>query len=74
VQNGLPPGRQASGREIGIRIADEQHHLEKHHARRPYRGGAAEPRENLLGDDRLHEEQQKCAEKYGAGVKNHSGC
>src|SRR5262249_1966074 len=33
--------------------------------------GAAEPRQNLLRDDRLYEEQQERADEYGCGVEEH---
>src|SRR5207237_6927250 len=44
---------------VGVRIAGEQHALEEDEARRPHPCRAAEPRQDLLGDDRLHQEQQE---------------
>ncbi len=39
---------------VGVRVAGEQRGLEEHEARRPDRRRAAEPRQDLLRDDRLH--------------------
>ena len=39
---------------VRIRIAAKQRHLEEQHATRPDRSGAAEPRQDQLGDQRLH--------------------
>ena len=73
VQQGLRARPQFTRGQIGIRIAREQRHLEEHQAGCPYRGRAAKPREDLLGDDRLKEEQQEGACKNGTGVKSHHG-
>jgi hypothetical protein len=56
---------------VGIEIARQQLHLEKKQARGPHRRRAAEPRQNDLGDDRLHLEQQKSADQNRKSVKNH---
>src|SRR6185295_3289391 len=58
VQQRLPARAQARG-EIGVGVSREQHALEKHEARGPDPGRAAEPRQDLLGDDRLDQEQQE---------------
>src|SRR5207237_1902171 len=46
-------------RDIGVGVAGEQHALEEDQAGGPDRGRAAEPGQDLLGDDRLHQEQQE---------------
>src|SRR5688572_3360655 len=58
VQHDLPP-RPEPGGHVCVGIAGEEHALEKHQAGGPHRGRAAEPRQDLLGDDRLHQEQQE---------------
>ena len=59
VQQRLPRARPARVASVGVGVAGEQHALEEHEARRPDRGRAAEPRQDLLGDDRLDQEQQE---------------
>src|SRR3989441_2909145 len=54
----LAPRAEAMG-EVGVRVTGEQHALEEHQAGRPHRRRAAEPRQDLLGDDRLNQEQQE---------------
>src|SRR5207302_5369735 len=58
----LAPRAEAMG-EVSVRITGEQHALEEHQAGRPHRRGAAEPRQDLLGDDRLNQEQQEGGEE-----------
>ena len=58
VQHRLPPQAQARG-QVGVGIPAEQHRLEEHEACRPHRRRPTEPRQDLLGDDRLHQEQQE---------------
>ena len=57
--------------EIRVGVARQQCRLEKDEARRPDRGGAAEPRQDLLRDHRLYEEQQESADEDGGGVEGH---
>ena len=45
--------------------------LEEHEARRPHRGRAAEPRQDLLRDDRLDQEQQERAGEDREGGEEH---
>src|SRR5205807_10113890 len=49
--------------EVGVRVTGEQHALEEHQAGCPHRRRAAEPRQDLLGDDRLNQEQQEGREE-----------
>ena len=72
VQRSLPPARQAPGRRIGVGIAREQRALEEHQAGRPHRGRAPEPRQDLLGDDRLDQEQQERTREDRQRVEDHS--
>ena len=59
--------------EIRVGVAREQRRLEEHEARRPDGGRAAEPWQDLLRDDRLHQEQQERADEDGGGVEEHWG-
>src|SRR5216117_2846811 len=58
----LAPRAEAMG-EVGVRVTGEQHALEEHQAGRPHRRRAAKPRQDLLGDDRLNQEQQEGGEE-----------
>src|SRR2546429_7604334 len=58
----LAPGAEARG-EVGVRVTGEQHALEEPQAGGPARRRAAEPRQDLLGDDRLNQEQQEGGEE-----------
>ena len=58
VQHRLPARAEARASSRRRRTG-EQHALEEHQARGPHRRRAAEPRQDLLGDDRLHQEQQE---------------
>ena len=59
MQQRLPRAAPARVVEVGVGVAGEQHALEEHEAGGPDRGRAAEPRQDLLGDDRLDQEQQE---------------
>ena len=52
---------------VRVGVAAEQRHLEEEHATGPDRGRSAEPRQDQLGDERLHLEEQKRAEQNGGG-------
>ena len=54
--------------EVGVRVTGQQDALEEHQAGSPDRRRTAEPRQDLLGDDRLHQEQQEGRQEDGAGV------
>ena len=56
---------------VGIGVAREQQQLEEQHAGGPHRRRAAEPRQDALGEDQLHLEQQEGAEKNGDAVAQH---
>ena len=56
---------------VRVRIAGQQRDLEEHHAGGPHRRGPAEPRQDLLGDDRLHQEQQEGGQQDRRGKKRH---
>src|SRR5205809_1417306 len=58
----LAPRAEAMG-EVGVRVTGEQHALKEHQAGRPNRRRAAEPRQDLHGDDRLNQEQQEGGEE-----------
>ncbi len=71
VQPNLRPRGQATRDGVGIRVAQEQRHLEKDEAGGPHRRGSAEPRQNLLRRDRLQQEKQKRAEENRRCVEGH---
>ena len=48
---------------VRIGIAEQQDALKEHHRHRPYRGRAAEARQDDLREHRLHGEQQRCREE-----------
>jgi len=60
-------------REVRIGVAGQQRALEKHQAGGPHRRRAAEPRQDLLGDDRLHQKQQKGRQEDRAGIGQDRG-
>src|SRR5207248_1244516 len=49
--------------------AEQKQHLEENDARRPYRGRAAKPGQQVFGDDELDLEKQKRAQKNGGAEK-----
>ena len=51
---------------MSVGVAREQHSLEEYHRYRPDRRRSAQPREDHLGEHRLHGEQQEGAEKIAA--------
>ena len=67
VQLRLRARLQPAGDPVGVGVARQQRDLEEHHADRPHRRRAAEPGQDLLGDQRLHQEQQEGADEDGAG-------
>src|SRR5260221_7081467 len=56
-------------RPVGVGIAGEKHALEEDEAGGPDHPRAAEPRQDLLGDDRLHQEQQERRKEYRRRVR-----
>ena len=63
MQLDLRGQRELARDEIGVRVPREQRRLEEYEARCPDGGRPPEPREDLLRDDRLDQEQQERAEK-----------
>src|SRR6202049_5397743 len=57
--------------QVGVDIAEQESRLKEYQARGPNVGRPAEPRQDLLGHDRLDQEQQKRADKDGGGVEGH---
>src|SRR5579862_10059690 len=54
-----------------IKIAEQQNNLEEQKAGCPNVGRSAEPRQNQLGNNRFHLEEQERADENGEGVKDH---
>ena len=53
-------------------IAQQQRSLEEHQAGGPHRHAAAKARQDQLGDDRLHQEQQEGTEEDGDAAQCHA--
>ena len=68
----LPPRREAARQPVRIGIAEQQDELEEDHAHGPDRGGSPEPGQDLLGQHRLDEEQEKRADEDRGGIERHS--
>ena len=71
VQAHLRAGCQPAHDDVRVQVAQEQRGLEEHEARRPHRGGPAEPRQDLLRDDGLDQEQQERATEDRQCEKGH---
>src|SRR5262252_11053844 len=56
---------------VGVEVAEQQRRLKENEARGPYRRRATEPRQDLLGNDRLDQKKQERAEEDRDGVKGH---
>src|SRR5438270_806680 len=57
--------------QVGVSIAEQESRLKEYQARGPNVGRPTEPRQDLLGHDRLNQEQQKRADKDSGGVEGH---
>ena len=73
MQQGLRAWRCMAHERMRIGVAHEQDQLEEHHAERPHDRRAAEPRQDLLGDDRLHQEQQERRKEDRGRVRQRRG-
>lgn len=71
VQESLTAPRQPTHDEVRVGVSTQQHQLEKHQRRRPDARCRAEPRKDVLADDRLHLEQQKRAQEHRGGKECH---
>src|SRR3954466_1675798 len=56
---------------VRVGVPHQQHHLKKQQAHRPHTSAAAEPWQDVLAHHRLHEKQQKRAEKNWRCKTNH---
>ena len=65
VRQRLRTRRAATGDQVRVEVAPEQHALEEQHRRRPYARAAAEPGQDQLADERLDLEQQVGADEDG---------
>ena len=63
--------RPQAARKIRIGIAGQERQLKKHQAGGPHSRRTAEPRQDLLGDDRLHQEQEKAGNQDRGRVEEH---
>ena len=61
VDDRLASGAQPTDARVGVGVAEEEQHLEEEHAGGPNRGRPAEPRQDHLGDHRLHQEEESRA-------------
>jgi hypothetical protein len=71
VHDRLTARRELADHDVGVEVAGQQRELEEHHAGGPDRGRAAEPRQDLAGDDRLDQEQQERGQRDRGGVQEH---
>ena len=62
--------REPAHGKVGVGVAEQQRRLKEDEARRPHRRGAAEPRQDLLCDDGLEQEQQERASEYRQGIEH----
>ena len=63
VNSALGSERKSSGQQMRVGVSEQQHKLEKQKAYDPNRRSASEPRQDDLGDERLHLEQQEGAQQ-----------
>src|SRR5579885_1694698 len=71
MQGSLTPRRNPGADQMRVRVAGQQKHLEEKQARGPYSRGPAEPGQDVLRDDRLDLEEEKCGDEDGGGVDAH---
>ena len=60
MDDGLLFARADFMKPVGIKVAEEQRHLEEDVAGAPYGGGTAEPGQDHFGDDGLDLKEQEC--------------
>ena len=58
--------------DVRVGVSRQQQQLEEEQAGAPHRRRATEPRQNHLGDERLHLKQQEGTQENGNGVEQHS--
>ena len=63
MQKSLRPRLEPAADQVCIGITAQQAHLEKQHAGGPDRGRSAEPRQNVLAEQKLDPEQKEGAQK-----------
>ena len=71
VDQQLGPGLGEFHEGVRVSVSGQQRELEEQQRGGPHRGRASEPGKNDLGDQRLHLEQQECAQENGDGVEDH---
>src|SRR6202162_1454080 len=71
MKRALPAWSQAAYRSMRVRVAAEENDLEEEHAGRPDRRHAAEPRQDVLADDRLDLKEEKRPEEDRNGEEEH---
>lgn len=71
MKRALPAWSQAAYRSMRVRVAAEENDLEEEHAGRPDRRHAAEPRQDVLADDRLDLKEEKRPEEDRDGEEEH---
>ncbi|NCV62232.1 MAG: hypothetical protein EBW52_12780 [Betaproteobacteria bacterium] len=71
MQTNLPLCAKALNAAVSVGVACEQQALEKQHAGVPHRCRPAKPGQDLLGNKRLDEKQQKGRQKNREGVGEH---
>jgi len=71
VQDRLPAPRQPADDEVCVQVSAQQHQLEEQQSRGPHTRGRAEPRQDVLADDRLDLEQQERAQEHRDREQRH---
>src|SRR2546422_4948904 len=64
--------RQPSADQMSVGVSAQQEHFKKQIAGSPHRGRAAKPRQNELGEEKLHLKQQEGAQENGQREWEHS--
>ena len=72
VESHLTAWRQSITRFVRVRVSHQKANLVEEHARRPDSWPASVPGKNLLRHERLHLEEQECAQEDRCGVKRHA--
>ena len=67
----LPSRSEPAGQQMGIPVAGGQQNLEKQQAGGPDSGTAAEPGQDVFGEERLNQKQQECAQEDRCCINDH---
>src|SRR6266498_3480884 len=71
MHDGLRSRFQQTRQQMRVSVARHQNNLKENHASRPDARTATKPRQNVLGDEWLNLEKQKCAKKRSNRKRSH---